>query len=48
MASLPPEYKEYIDVFDPDRIAALPPHRPGMDIEIQLEKDNQGKDKEVP
>lgn len=48
MASLPPEYREYIDVFDPDRIAALPPHRPGIDIEIRLEKDDQGKDKEVP
>jgi len=48
LASLPREYQEYIDAFDPDKIASLPPHRPGIDIEIQLEKDAEGKDKEVP
>lgn len=47
MTALPPEYRDYIDVFDPDKIAALPPYRPGIDIEIQLEKDAEGKDKEV-
>ena len=48
LAALPKEYQEYIDAFDPEKIASLPPHRPGIDIEIVLEKDAEGKDKEVP
>ena len=48
LAALPQEYHGFIDTFDPEKIAALPPHRPGMDIEIKLEKDVTGKEKEVP
>ena len=48
LAALPKEYREFINAFDPERIATLPPNRPGVDIEIQLEKDADGKDMDVP
>ena len=45
---LPLHYRKYLDVFDPDKATQLPPHRPGVDIEIPIEKDEKGRDKEVP
>jgi hypothetical protein len=34
--------------FDNDEGTAIPPHRPGRDHAIPLEKDEQGKEKDVP
>lgn len=47
-AQLPKYYREFAAVFDLKEAAKLPPHRPGMDHEIPLEKGEQGRDKEVP
>lgn len=47
-AMLPESYKSFAAVFDPKDAATLPPHRPGLDHEIPLEKDVQGKEKPVP
>lgn len=47
-ARLPDHYKEFAAIFDPTEASKLPPHRPGIDHEIPLEKDEKGKDKEVP
>ena len=35
-------------MFDPDKADELPPHRPGIDHTMPLEKDENGKEKEVP
>lgn len=45
---LPEHYRKYTSVFDPKEAAKLPPHRPGIDHEIPLELDNDGRQKEVP
>ncbi|KJZ71335.1 hypothetical protein HIM_09271 [Hirsutella minnesotensis 3608] len=45
---LPPHYHEYLSVFDRDQADQLPPHRPGCDHKIQLEKGADGKEKEPP
>ena len=45
---LPEQYRTFAHTFDPKEAAKLPPYRPGVDHEIPLEKDNSGKDKEVP
>ncbi|KJZ68644.1 hypothetical protein HIM_11963 [Hirsutella minnesotensis 3608] len=45
---LPAHYRKYLTVFDRDRSDRLPPHRPGSDHKIQLEKDLDGKEKEPP
>ena len=47
-AILPKHYKEFATVFNPKEAATLPPHRPGIDHEIPLEKDEAGKEKTVP
>ncbi len=44
---LPLEYYEFLDVFNHDEADTLPPHRPGVDHHIELQKEN-GKDPEVP
>lgn len=46
--ALPGHYHEYLDVFDRDQADQLPPHRPGTDHQIPLEKDSDGKDKDPP
>ena len=48
LEKLPSEYQEFAKVFDPAEAAKLPQHRPGMDHEIPLERDDNGKAKEVP
>ena len=48
MERLPRHYTEFIDVFDPIKANTLPPHRPGIDQEIQIEKDETGNDRTVP
>lgn len=45
---LPAQYRRFVDLFDPEKADELPPHRPGIDHRIQLEKDENGKEKEVP
>lgn len=45
---LPQSYKSFAAVFNPKEAAILPPHRPGLDHEISLEKDENGREKPVP
>jgi transposase InsO family protein/predicted aspartyl protease len=45
---LPKEYAQFLDTFDPAEASKLPPHREGVDLDIPLEKDDNGRDKEVP
>ena len=45
---LPEQYRQYIDVFDPDKADELPPHRPEVDHQIPLKIDEKDKEKEVP
>jgi hypothetical protein len=35
---VPQEYHQYLDAFEKDEKTKLPPHRPGVDLEIQLEE----------
>jgi hypothetical protein len=44
----PKELKELKQCFDDDKGTAIPPHRPGRDHAIPLEKDEQGREKDVP
>jgi len=41
--TLPHHYRDFLNVFDPREANALPPHRPGIDHEIPIEKDEEGK-----
>ena len=45
---LPPQYHEFLDAFDRTAADQLPPHRKGADHGIQLEKDPQGREPEIP
>lgn len=45
---LPKHYRKFAPVFNPKEAATLPPHRPGIDHEIPLEKDEKGNEKLVP
>ncbi|KAJ6437064.1 hypothetical protein O9K51_10361 [Purpureocillium lavendulum] len=45
---LPTHYHEYLSVFDRAQADRLPPHRPGSDHKILLEKDGNGKEEEPP
>ena len=45
---LPIHYHDFLEVFEPSNATKLPPHRAGIDHEITLEKDGNGKEKEVP
>lgn len=48
---LPKEIKRFTDLFlddDSHHSKSLPPHRPGIDTNIALEQDDQGKNKQVP
>ena len=45
---LPQQYHKFAGVFDPDKADELPPHRPGIDHQIPLEVDENGKEREVP
>ena len=48
LRELPSHYAQFIEVFDPHEASKLPPHRPGIDQEIALEKGENDKDREVP
>jgi hypothetical protein len=45
---LPKELKGLERCFDDDKGTAIPPHRPGRDHAIPLEKDEQGRERDVP
>ena len=45
---LPPYYHEVLDAFNRKKADQLPPHRPGIDHRIQLEKDDNDREKEAP
>ena len=45
---LPEHNRRYIKVFDPIEAAKLPRYRLGFNYEIVLEKDANGKDKDLP
>jgi len=45
---LPLHYHQFLAVFDPKNASALPPHRPGIDHQIPLERDENGQEREVP
>jgi hypothetical protein len=44
----PKELKELERCFDNDEGTAIPPHRPGRNHAIPLEKDEQGRERDVP
>lgn len=47
---LPPQLHMYLSVFEADNndSSDLPPHRPGVDLAINIEKDDQGRTKDLP
>ncbi|KAF4475965.1 Transposon Tf2-8 polyprotein [Colletotrichum fructicola Nara gc5] len=45
---LPAHYRHMIDLFKKEVADRLPPHRPGVDHAIQLEKDDHGNEKQPP
>ena len=45
---LPKHYWKWLSAFDRKLADLLPPHRPGVDHEIPLQKDDQGKEKPPP
>ena len=45
---LPEHYHEYLSLFDMKVADQLPPHRPGIDHKIELEKDENGREKTAP
>ena len=46
--NLAPHYQAFLKAFDPTEARTLPPHRPGIDHEIPIEKDANGNEKELP
>jgi hypothetical protein len=48
LSLVPDYYKSEAEAWNPVAASQLPPLRPGIDHEIQLEKDVNGRDKEVP
>ncbi|KAI0993381.1 hypothetical protein K3495_g14803, partial [Podosphaera aphanis] len=49
--NLPKELRKYTDLFLDDNLRedeVLPPHRAGVDTKVRLQKDSEGRDKEVP
>ena len=45
---LPPQYHEFLGAFDRKQADQLPPHRPGVDHAIEILKDNQGRERQLP
>ena len=45
---LPEHYHGHLSLFDMKLADQLPPHRPGIDHKIELEKDENGQEKTVP
>ena len=49
-SKLPNQLKHYYQSFEADKldISDLPPHRPGVDLAIDIEKDEQNRNKDLP
>ena len=45
---IPAQFHDFLPLFSPKEAAKLPPHRPGVDHEIRMKKDSQGKDLAPP
>lgn len=45
---LPPHYHKWMKVFDRFLAEKLPPHRKGVDLHIEIEKDQNGSEKTIP
>ncbi len=45
---IPPEYHEFLPLFAKAASEQLPPHRPGADHHIEILKDTEGKDLQLP
>jgi hypothetical protein len=45
---LPRHYHEFLPLFDRKKADQLPPHRPGVDHEVPLERDDNGREKTPP
>ena len=48
LEKLPERYREFLELFEDDDGSQLPPYRQAIDMEIKLECDQQGKEKEAP
>ncbi|KAI1008180.1 hypothetical protein K3495_g64 [Podosphaera aphanis] len=50
MSNLPEQLRHYYHAFEADNNneSDLPPHRLGVDVAIEIEKDEQGRTKDVP
>ncbi|KAF4886621.1 Transposon Tf2-6 polyprotein [Colletotrichum fructicola] len=48
LTTIIPHYRHMIDLFKKEVADRLPPHRPGVDHAIQLEKDDHGNEKQPP
>lgn len=45
---LPLHYHEFLDAFSREEADQLPPHRPGIDHEIPIQKNDEGQEKTLP
>ena len=45
---MPERYRGFLELFEDNEGSQLPPHRQGVDMEIKLERDEQGKEDEAP
>ena len=45
---LPVEYHQWLKAFDRLLAEKLPPHRKGVDLHIEIEKDQDGNEKNIP
>ncbi|KAI0999983.1 hypothetical protein K3495_g8215 [Podosphaera aphanis] len=45
---IPPEFQDLIALWKPTDAAKLPPHRTGMDHQIELKKDSEGREMQIP
>lgn len=45
---LPSQLRELADAFLGDEQGGLPPHRPGFDVKIELQKDDNGRERQPP
>lgn len=45
---LPAHYHQWLQAFNRQLADILPPHRPGVDLKIELERDKDGNEKQLP
>ncbi|KAI0992710.1 hypothetical protein K3495_g15475 [Podosphaera aphanis] len=46
--SIPPEFHNLVSLWKPKEAAKLPPHRVGIDHQIELKRDNDGNEMQIP